>query len=113
MGQFVAGDIVVILFPFSDLSGSKHRPAFVIADLPGDDIIICQITSRHKSDPFALPLTADDFISGSLPVNSFIRPNRIFTADKNIILSTAGRASGAKTGEVVSAVINIITPKKD
>jgi mRNA interferase MazF len=113
MGQFVAGDVVVILFPFSDLSGSKHRPAFVVADLPGDDIIICQITSRHKFDPFALPLTADDFISGNIPVDSFIRPNKIFTADKNIILSTAGRVSEAKTGEVVSAVVNIITPKKD
>jgi mRNA interferase MazF len=111
MGRFVVGDIVVILFPFSDLSGSKHRPAFVVADLPGDDIITCQITSRQKSDPFALPLTAADFISGNLPVDSFIRPNKIFTADKNIILSIAGRSSGTKTDEVVSAVVNIITPK--
>jgi mRNA interferase MazF len=73
--------------------------------------VICQITSRHKFDPFALPLTANDFVSGSLPVDSFIRPNKIFTADKNIILSTAGRSSGTKTDEVVSAVVTIITPK--
>lgn len=31
------GDIVVIPFPFSDLSGSKRRPALVIANLTGDD----------------------------------------------------------------------------
>ena len=31
MGKFVKGDIVVIPFPFSDLSGSKRRPALVIA----------------------------------------------------------------------------------
>ena len=112
MGQFVAGDVVVIPFPFSDLSGSKRRPAFVVADLPGDDVIICQITSRHKSDPFALPLAIKDFISGSLPVDSFIRPNKIFTADRNIILSTAGRTSGEKIGEVVSAVVSIISSPK-
>jgi mRNA interferase MazF len=48
MGQFVKGDVVVIPFPFTDLSGNKRRPAFVIADLPGDDIVICQITSKDK-----------------------------------------------------------------
>ena len=36
------GDIITIPFPFTDLSGNKKRPAFVIADLPGDDIIVCQ-----------------------------------------------------------------------
>jgi hypothetical protein len=51
MGGFVKGDIVIIPFPFSDLSGSKKRPAFLAANLIGDDIIVCQITSKSKSDP--------------------------------------------------------------
>ncbi|MDR0443657.1 MAG: type II toxin-antitoxin system PemK/MazF family toxin [Treponema sp.] len=76
MGKFVKGDIVIIPFPFTDLSGNRKRPAFVIADMPGDDIIVCQITSKLKSDPFALPLGTHDFVSGSLPVDSFIRPNQ-------------------------------------
>ena len=74
----------------------------------GDDIIICQITSRHKFDSLSLPLAAADFISGSLPVDSFIRPNKIFTACERIILSTAGRAAAAKADEVSNAVVNII-----
>ena len=45
MGKFVKGDVVVIPFPFSDLTGKKRRPAFVVSVLPGDDIILCQITS--------------------------------------------------------------------
>lgn len=45
MGKFVKGDIVIVPFPFSDLSSSKKRPAMVISDLKGDDIILCQITS--------------------------------------------------------------------
>jgi mRNA interferase MazF len=50
----------------------------VVADLTGDDIVVCQKTSKSKSDPLALPLGTYDFISGSLPVDSFIRPNAIF-----------------------------------
>ncbi len=109
MGQFVKGDIVVVPFPFTDLSGNKKRPAFVIADLPGDDIVVCQITSKAKSDAFALSLEAGDFVSGGLPIESFIRPNKIFTADKTIILSLAGHLSEAKTNSVLNAIVEIIT----
>jgi mRNA interferase MazF len=108
MGKFVKGDVVVIPFPFSDLTGAKRRPAFVISDLPGDDVILCQITSVAKSDPFALKLVATDFISGSLSVTSFIRPNKIFTADKNIVLYLAGHISDKKISEVINAVVSII-----
>jgi len=43
-----------IPFPFTDLSGNKKRPAFVAADLSGDDIIVCQITSKSKSDSYIM-----------------------------------------------------------
>ena len=44
MEKPVKGDVVVIPFPFSDLTGAKKRPALVIADAGGDDVIMCQIT---------------------------------------------------------------------
>ena len=109
MGQFVKGDVVIVPFPFADLSGSKKRPAFVVADLPGDDIILCQITSKSKSDPFALPVKAHDFISGGLPVDSFIRPNKIFTADKNLILSVAGRLCETKICAALDTIITTVS----
>jgi mRNA interferase MazF len=109
MGKFVKGDIVIIPFPFTDLSGNKKRPAFVVVDLPGDDIIVCQITSKSKFDSLALSLGAHDFISGGLPVDSFIRPNKIFTADKNIIHSVAGHLSENKIRYTLNAVIRIIS----
>ncbi len=71
MEKFIKGDVVIIPFPFSDLSGSKRRPALVLADLPGDDILLCQITSQHSNDSLAVPLVAAHFISGSLPVDLY------------------------------------------
>ena len=109
MGQFVKGDVVIIPFPFTDLSGNKKRPAFVVADLSGDDIIVCQITSKAKSDPFALYIGASDFVVGGLPVDSFIRPNKIFTANKNIILTVAGRLGETKIRDAVNSVITIVS----
>ena len=70
MAKFVKGDIVVVPFPFSDLTNAKRRPAFVLSVLPGDDIILCQITSRDTKDEFAIKLKSTDFTEGSLPVES-------------------------------------------
>jgi hypothetical protein len=67
MGKFMKGDVVVAPFPFSDLTAAKRRPALVIASLTGDDVILCQITSKSVSDSYAIPITKTDFASGGLP----------------------------------------------
>ncbi|MDR1429780.1 MAG: type II toxin-antitoxin system PemK/MazF family toxin [Spirochaetaceae bacterium] len=112
MGQFIKDDVVILPFPFSDLSGSKRRPAFVVTDLPGEDIILCQITSKAKHDPFSVSISASDFLTGSLPLDSFVRPNKLFTADKSLVLSTAGRLSKPKTGKIISHIVSLIKKGK-
>jgi len=103
------GDVVVIPFPFSDLSGSKRRPALVVADWGGDDVMLCQITSQSKRDGLEVPLTEADFDSGRLPIASHIRPNKVFTADKRIIRYVAGRLSAAKYREVAASIVKLVT----
>ncbi len=85
MERFVKGDVVVIPFPFSDLSNAKKRPALVLADLKSNDIILCQITSQKVKDDYALPLDNSGFSKGALHKPSNIRTNRLFTAEKSII----------------------------
>ncbi|MEM4414213.1 MAG: type II toxin-antitoxin system PemK/MazF family toxin [Candidatus Caldarchaeum sp.] len=109
MGKFVKGDVVVVPFPFSDLSTAKRRPALVIATLAGDDVILCQITSKTVTDSYALALSDGDFDSGGLRQESNIRPNRIFTADSNIIVYRAGVLSAKKVQEVIAKIVQIIS----
>lgn len=108
MGGFVKGDVVVVLFPFSDLSSAKKRPALVIAALDGDDVILCQITSQLKTDQYAISLIPDNFSSGSLRRESNVRPNRLFTTDTRIIQYRAGHLKDQAIEPVINRIIGIL-----
>jgi mRNA interferase MazF len=96
----VAGEIVVIPFPRADGSGEKRRPALVIADLPGADLILCQITSRAHSDAFSVPLTSSDCERGQIDQPCFIRPQRLFSVEQHVILNSVGKVTAEKFDEV-------------
>jgi mRNA interferase MazF len=100
----VAGEVVVIPFPRTDVTGGKRRPALVIADLPGPDLILCQITSRAHHDAFSVPLDSGDFERGQLGQPSFIRPQRLFTLEHHLILNSIGKVQAAKLDEVLKRV---------
>ena len=72
-----AGEIVVIPFPFSDLTQSKVRPALCLAVAGRGDYVLCQITSQPYGDPLALKIDDQDFASGGLHVESFVRPGKL------------------------------------
>ena len=111
MARFVAGDIVVIPFPFSDLTATKKRPALVLQSLSNDDLILCQITSKFKSDKYSIAILHTDFAEGALPLQSFARPNRLFTADEMLILYKAGTLEAEKMAAVVHWLIEILRPE--
>ena len=108
MAGFVRGDVVVVPFPFSDLTQAKRRPALVIATLEGDDVILCQITSKTVRDKYSITLDDSDFETGSLKQSSNIRLNRIFTADSHIIFYRIGKLKTEKLSEVVDKASEII-----
>ncbi|MBI2487328.1 MAG: type II toxin-antitoxin system PemK/MazF family toxin [Deltaproteobacteria bacterium] len=97
MARFVRGDVVVVPFPFSDLTQAKRRPALIVAELKGDDLILCQITSRQIKDSYAILIDDSDFETGTLKQKSNVRPNRLFTADRQIILYRAGHLNPVKS----------------
>jgi mRNA interferase MazF len=78
MGTLAAGQVVIVNFPFSDLTTSKLRPAVVLAESGRGDWILCQITSKSYGDAKAIPLDAPDFAQGSLRLVSYVRPGKLF-----------------------------------
>src|SRR5213078_1346390 len=104
MGKPVIGEVVVLPFPQTNLQAGKRRPALVVADLPGDDMILCQITSQHRGDGFSVSLITSDFERGSLAVDSYARANRLFTIEQSVILYSAGSIKPAKLKEIRSAI---------
>lgn len=104
MERFIKGDVVVVPFPFTDLSTMKRRPALVITDLKGDDIIICQITSRMSKDIYSITIDNNDFEKGGLNRKSNIRPNRLVTIDGNIMIKKIGNVKTDKVNEVISEI---------
>ena len=102
------GDVVVVPFPFSDLTDAKRRPALILTELEGEDRILCQITSQQLKDRHSIPIDETDFEEGSLRKMSNIRPNRIFTADCKIILYKAGHIKSDKINEVIKTIIDIL-----
>ena len=109
MGKSLRGSVVIIRFPFSDLAGSKKRPALIVADWGGDDVILVQITSVARTDKFAVNLNTPDFSNGSLQKESFIRPNKLFTADRTTFLNSIGTISDKKMKEIIDAICSILS----
>ncbi len=108
MERFVKGDVVVIPFPFSDLTRSKRRPALIVSNLLGDDLILCQITSKNVKDEYSIEIRDVDFLEGGLRQESNVRPNKIFTADSDIILYKIGSLRREKVEEIINKIVKIL-----
>jgi mRNA interferase MazF len=103
-----AGAVVLVPFPFSDLSQAKLRPAIVLTDVGRDDWILCQITSTPYGDPRALPLADRDFATGSLRVASYARPGKLFTAHQRLMVAQVGQLKAKPFQDIVDAIIQLL-----
>ncbi len=102
-----AGSVVLVPFPFSDLSQSKLRPAVALADAGRGDWILCQITSKPYSDPRAIELDASSFAQGSLHVTSYARPGKLFTASQGLMVRQVGVLTNGALEKIVDAVVGL------
>jgi mRNA interferase MazF len=108
MGKFVTGNIVVIPFPYTDLSQFKKRPGLIIKNLGNYDYLLVMITSQPYDNAYCLELKNSDFIEGKLPLISYVRCNRIFEANENIIIKKVATLSPVFTKNVIDTLIDFL-----
>lgn len=108
MGTFAAGQVVIVHFPFSDLTASKLRPAVVLAEAGRGDWLLCQITSQPYGDPRAIQLDTTDFTRGSLRLTSYARPGKLFTAHASLVSGLVGELQTGKYAAIRDATVRMI-----
>lgn len=107
METFTKGEVVLIHFLHTNLLETKLRPALVISNEIGKDIILCQITSKK-------PKLDNNFVlipkkeTKTLRMDSFVRCSRILTVEKTLILKKIGKINQSLYKQTVSKIVNII-----
>ena len=107
MGTFAVGDVVLIPFPYADFSKVKKRPALIVGEAESDNLILCQITSKAGTSKKAASLSDSDFAKGSLHLDSYVRPDKLFTIEQSIIDKAVGSVQTSKL-ETIKAQIRQI-----
>ncbi|MDO8576910.1 MAG: type II toxin-antitoxin system PemK/MazF family toxin [Candidatus Daviesbacteria bacterium] len=111
MGKFTVskaslriGNVILVTFPFSNLKGQKVRPALILANVEFGNLILCQITSKPYTSRTAICIKSEDFSKGNLPVISYVRPDKLFTADATIIKDVVGQLTPTIKNKILKNV---------
>ena len=102
------GSVVLVPFPFSDLSESKLRPAVLLAEINRDDFVCCQVTSNPYADPNAVELAEEDFAEGSLKRVSYARPGKLFTANLQLFEGVVGVLEDGPQEGIVNRIVQLL-----
>jgi mRNA interferase MazF len=108
MGLFAAGEVVILPFPYTDLSPGKLRPVLLVASAGRRDWIVCQITSNPYADLHPIAISFDHFVTGGLPHTSYLRPGKLFTAHESIIVGSQGVLKPSALDAARNAVAQVI-----
>ena|SRR3989344_3973401 len=85
------GNIVLVPFPFTDLSGQKVRPALILySSKNGEDCIVVFISSRAQKKMLEFDLALPASPANGLKIDSVIKIDKIATLQKKIVLGTLG-----------------------
>lgn len=108
--MFKQGDIVLIPYPFTDLSDTKQRPVVIISkdSINKQNFIVVKITSVIRNDLFTFPIKLSD-IDVQLKYRSEVRTNEIFTVHKSLIIKRFASLKKASLQHLITKIKSNIT----
>ena len=88
MMNFSAGEVVLVSFPYSGLTGMSRRPALVLLDIGDDDVVVARITSQAIRDTFDIELL--EWREAGLLLPSVVRLHKLATLEKSLVVRRLG-----------------------
>lgn len=101
------GTLVIVPFPFTDLSSAKKRPALVVSpdwfNHTYEDVILAAVTSSAPTPEGELEtrLAQDDLSSGTIPRESVIKITKLFTCHRDVVIKQVAHLGSEKLSEVL------------
>ncbi|MFQ5497575.1 MAG: type II toxin-antitoxin system PemK/MazF family toxin [Nitrosopumilus sp.] len=111
--QFERGEIILVPFPFTDISKSKLRPVLIIShtsyNKTSSDFICCGITSNLNNKNNSVLLSNVDMKDGTIQKKSRIKFANVFTLQKDLAIKRIGQINSKKLNIVISSITNLIS----
>jgi mRNA interferase MazF len=110
-------EIVLVPFPYSDLSSSKRRPVLIVSnnvfnnEFP--DVLVCVITSNLFLDSYSIKLENDDLEMGVLPESSVVKTHKLFTIEKTKIIKKFSVVKSEYFDQIKDKLEALIQKSKD
>lgn len=105
-------EIVLVPFPYSDLSHTKKRPVLIVSNdrynAKFNDVLVCVITSNLRSDSYSVELENSDLEIGVLPETSLVKAHKLFTVNQGKIIRKYSIVKDEYFEKVVSRIQSLI-----
>ena len=110
--MYKQGEIIIVPFPFTDLSSIKQRPVLILSknidNEKVEDIITCGITSNVKDSKYSVLIKNEDLIEGEVPKISRVKVDKLFTISQDIVKKKVGRINKETFEKVKSEFVKLI-----
>jgi len=104
-------ELVLLPFPFSDLTSAKVRPALVLStdvyNTDCDDVIVCALTTNLSRTDYSVLIQQTDLESGVLKVPSRVKVDALIQADQSLILTSIGRLKASVFEQVLTIFVEL------
>jgi mRNA interferase MazF len=99
------GDVVLVSFPFTDLTSTKRRPAVVVSpdtfNARNEDVVLVAVTSQITREVATVLLRQRDVVDGVLPKESVARLAKLFTLHSSLVVKRLCRLKSEKRDELL------------
>ena len=108
--NYKRGDVVLVPFPFTDLSTAKQRPALIISsdryNSEREDLLLAAISSQVKSpvpwDEFLIPQS--DLVASGLPKSSIVKLAKMVSLHQSLVVKRIGSMPNSTLAEIMRLI---------